>query len=56
MKNVSINLHIFSLINVSNFRGWICKIERYFYFPLIDANAINAIVFALFRFENESNF
>ena len=31
--------------------GWICKIERYFYFALIDTNAINAVVFSLFCFE-----
>ena len=35
------NLHIVSLIDVSGFGTWMCKIEQFFYFALFDANAIS---------------
>ena len=35
------NLHIFSLIDMSGFGTWMCKIEQFFYFSLFDANALS---------------
>ena len=32
------NIHIFSLIDVGDFRAWMCKIKHFFYFALTDAN------------------
>ena len=50
MNNVSVNLHIFSLTNMSDsqkkkkmidwFGSWMCKIDIFFYFTPIQANAL----------------
>ena len=36
-----VNLQIFNLIDVGDFGRWICKMDTFFYFALIDANALS---------------
>ena len=36
------NLHIFNLNNVGDFGDWTCKIDTFFYFVLINANALES--------------
>ena len=35
-----VNLQIFNLTNVGDFESWMSKIDTFFYFALIDANAV----------------
>ena len=40
--NNFINLHIFSLTDMGDFECWICKIDTFFYFAMINTNALTS--------------